>query len=470
MSNKRFAALAIAGWFAFLALGAFIGYGVDANIPNVRTANYQIAPSDCTKTVLAGTGSSGQFTLTLPAVTGFPSNCSVVIKNGDNASGKILAGFPTDLGPLLYPRQSLGMKIVSGQWRSFYAPAPWVPLSTTTLFVSTTGDDTNDGLTSGTPITLATACSRRQAFFSVNAAVLTIQLADGTYSTVVNGSLCSIGGNTGGGSQTLTNIKGNCGAPSNVIFSIPDGQTGLFVKDLGETEIQCVQFQGAGSGVSVGISAAQFSVVDLQSTVWGSFGNGSLLINVSQSSSLNLVGAAAMTLNAAPGGTGTVIVLSSSANMLGANASIAIPSALAWGGQFIQLYGPVMANLSGMTFTGSGVAGTTGKRAALIGNAFLTTGSIACNTFFPGNGACTLIQGAEDDAGDAPTTPLPAPTTTFAGLPTPVAGMYAYITDGKASNCADTTCTTFGTAVTGGTGALPLFIWYTGAAWHLVGK
>ena len=203
----------------------------------------------------------------------------------------------------------------------------------------------------------------------------------------------------------------------------------------------------------------------------GRFGSGSVFINISQSSSLNLIGTAAMTLGAAPAGTGLVISASSSANIL-ANASttIAIPSALAWGGAFMQLYGPVMANLTGMTFTGSGVGGTTGKRAASIGNSFLATGAIGCNTFFPGNATCTLVQGAEDDAGDAPTTPLPAPTSTFAGLPTGVAGMYAYISDGKASNCADTTCTTFGTAVTGGTGALPLFIWYTGAAWHLVGK
>ena len=58
----------------------------------------------------------------------------------------------------------------------------------------------------------------------------------------------------------------------------------------------------------------------------------------------------------------------------------------------------------------------------------------------------------------------------FSALPTPVAGMQAFITDGKTSNCGDSSCTTFGTAVTGGTGALPLLIWYTGVAWHLIGK
>lgn len=58
----------------------------------------------------------------------------------------------------------------------------------------------------------------------------------------------------------------------------------------------------------------------------------------------------------------------------------------------------------------------------------------------------------------------------FASLPAAVAGDDAYITDGKASNCGDTTCTTWGTTVTAGAGALKLHIWYNGANWTLIGK
>ena len=70
-------------------------------------------------------------------------------------------------------------------------------------------------------------------------------LADGTYSTVANSALCAIEGNSGGGAQTLTNIVGNCGTPSNVVFSIPDGDTGLFVKDLGENRNSVCQIPGS---------------------------------------------------------------------------------------------------------------------------------------------------------------------------------------------------------------------------------
>ena len=65
--------------------------------------------------------------------------------------------------------------------------------------------------------------------------------------------------------------------------------------------------------------------------------------------------------------------------------------------------------------------------------------------------------------------PSVIPAYTFATLPTTRAGTVAYMTDGATGNCADAACTTFGTAVTGGGGALKLLIWYNNAAWHLIG-
>lgn len=58
----------------------------------------------------------------------------------------------------------------------------------------------------------------------------------------------------------------------------------------------------------------------------------------------------------------------------------------------------------------------------------------------------------------------------FASLPTPTFGMIAVVKDGLAANCGDGTCTTFGTTVTAGGGALKLAIWYNGTNWTLIGK
>jgi hypothetical protein len=55
-----------------------------------------------------------------------------------------------------------------------------------------------------------------------------------------------------------------------------------------------------------------------------------------------------------------------------------------------------------------------------------------------------------------PSSALPA--LTFATLPPAVPGTLASISDGLAANCGDAAGTTFGTAVTGGGGALKLFV------------
>jgi hypothetical protein len=49
-------------------------------------------------------------------------------------------------------------------------------------------------------------------------------------------------------------------------------------------------------------------------------------------------------------------------------------------------------------------------------------------------------------------------------------GLPSLISDGLAANCGDAACTTFGTTVTGGGGALKLLLWNNGQAWTLRGK
>lgn len=60
------------------------------------------------------------------------------------------------------------------------------------------------------------------------------------------------------------------------------------------------------------------------------------------------------------------------------------------------------------------------------------------------------------------------PFASFFG--SPVLGTVQAISDGLAANCGDGTCTTFGTAITGGGGALKLLAWYNGSGWRLIGK
>ena len=74
-----------------LAGATVLDFGVDTNVAWPVTSDTSIAPKHCQGTILAG--STGQFTLTLPVVTNFPSNCSVLIKNGDTNKGRRCSAF-----------------------------------------------------------------------------------------------------------------------------------------------------------------------------------------------------------------------------------------------------------------------------------------------------------------------------------------------------------------------------------------
>jgi hypothetical protein len=379
---------------AALVMGqTFLGYGVDANIPFVVTGNTTIAKDHCQGTILAGTGSTGQFTLTLPAVTGFPSNCSVLVKNGDTTNGKILSGFPLASSPILWPKQTIGVKIVNGVWHGFYNPGAYiVPPGGTTIFASPSGVDTNDGLTASTPVTFSGACSLRTQFATFFGAI-TIKLADGTYSTPVNGALCVIQGNAGGSSLLLTSIQGNSVTPTNVVLAPPSGSGGIIVQDIGEAGINNLEIT-AVNGSGPGIQCRQLAVCDYNNITWGAWGNSGAHLSVTGGASAN-PGNETLLAN------GIVHWNLSDGAHLTAGGTTTIPSAVDFSaGAFLQAVNSNV-DVGSWTLTGSGVAGTTGQRAALVGIGYLTTaGNAACNSVFPGNGGCALTQGYQDAAGD----------------------------------------------------------------------
>jgi hypothetical protein len=131
------------------ATGAIVG--VDTNTLNAKTANYTIASTDCGSTIQAGTGSTGLFTITLPAVSGFNSACRVTVVNGDTGRGKTLSGFPTTMTSpnMLWPGQLVELRIVNGAWRATN-PGRWkIPLNTTLFMDAINGSDSNDCLAAG---------------------------------------------------------------------------------------------------------------------------------------------------------------------------------------------------------------------------------------------------------------------------------------------------------------------------------
>jgi hypothetical protein len=126
--------------------------GVPANAVNTQAGNYTIQTSDCGGTIQAGTGSSGFFTVTIPTVGGFPTNCVVDITNGDTARGKAIAGFSgCSTQNILWPLQTCGIGIVNGAWTALQRPGRWRPPAGSQLqfFADYTNGTDTAGLTDG---------------------------------------------------------------------------------------------------------------------------------------------------------------------------------------------------------------------------------------------------------------------------------------------------------------------------------
>jgi hypothetical protein len=265
---------------------------------------------------------------------------------------------------------------------------------------------------------LATACSFRNQIATFLGAAGPINLADGTYSTAVGGAMCNIQGNSGGSSSQLTSIQGNCTTPTNVVLSIPNNTIGFLVQDGGEAGINCLEMTG-GSG-SIGIQARQLAIADYSNIYWGAFGANSVHLDVTVNASSNMSGQEYLLGNFNihwEVDNGSTLVVGGNTN---------IPSAVSWS-QFAAGSNGTNINLLGWTFSGSGVAGSSGPSFSGVGSGrLLTPGGAACNGAFPGGANCQFIQGYQDSAGDLQTAAYPLQNSSItaskiASLPTPTA-------------------------------------------------
>lgn len=168
-NGVAFAPVATSGSASDLSTGtlptAQLPAGVDANVLNAKTANYTIANTDCGKTIQAGTGATGFFTITLPSVSGFATTCKVRVFDADTGRGKGLSGFPTYTNPILWPLQLVEVQIVNGAWVTSINPGRWrLPVASLPIVLSVTAggsDANNDCLASGA----ANACATIQGAF-----------------------------------------------------------------------------------------------------------------------------------------------------------------------------------------------------------------------------------------------------------------------------------------------------------------
>jgi hypothetical protein len=222
---------------------------------NTQITNYTIATTDCGKTVQAGTGSTGLFTVTLPSVSGFASTCIVSVLNGDTGRGKTLSGFPSSLLPILWPQQLVQVEVINGAWVATINPGKWRPASAVQFNISTSGTDAGDCLGTLGCATLAytqqIVCANVDpSALPASANQLVIKLAAGNYNQALS-NFCDPGPLTQVGVEQAGFIKisGNPAAPGNVVLNCGSLTCFSPVHSLAGWYIEGIETQGSNSSI-----------------------------------------------------------------------------------------------------------------------------------------------------------------------------------------------------------------------------
>lgn len=224
-----------------------------------KTANYTVVNANKSK-VLA-LGGTTCFTLTFTAASGYDADFRVTVLNEDTGRAKIVDLNGTTF--FLFPLQSVTVYASNSVW---YADRPgrWKITAPVTVYVRTDGDDDNDGLantSAGAFLTLQQAWTWALAYIDISGFYLTIQVADGTYTSA---SYVLDAGSMLVGQQNDSHVQivGNITTPANCILA--GDLAGVVINQNARVWLQGFRFKSsAGVGISVTQDAwCAYSYVD----------------------------------------------------------------------------------------------------------------------------------------------------------------------------------------------------------------
>lgn len=240
-----------------------------------KTSNYTVQTTDTGMFVLTG---ASQFTLTLNAATGYPTNFCIAVTNQDTRGKTIACNGLTNF--ILWPGQTCLIFNCGTTW-GVNRPNRWIKTGIQ-LFVDQTGSNANDGLVAGSSAFLTIGGAVAALYSQMDCANSTpqININAGTYgeTVILQGQL------TG---YNVLFLVGS--APSAVVWRPLSGSC-LTIADNAEVEIQNIKLDNTGgtSGQS-GISVHQTGVLDILSGCeFGNFGGGNHMQLDGAGGSLNL--------------------------------------------------------------------------------------------------------------------------------------------------------------------------------------
>ncbi len=239
-------------------------------------------------------------------------------------------------------------------------------------YVSPTGSDSNDGLSSVAPFaTIQKAIDAANSELDFAGYTVTVQLADGTYNEAV--TVKPMIGMAGTNSLV---IQGNATAPSNVVinatgtgFYLGGKSVAAYIKDM-EITATSVCVAADGSSVNLGNIVFGSAVIHVQSTNYAF---------VSFVSDYSIAGSAATHLNATVAGIINCISM-----------TVTINGTPAFSSAFVAAFANCYVRVSGNTYSGS----ATGTRYSISANSVVFT-SGAPSTYLPGDAAGATNTGGQ---------------------------------------------------------------------------
>lgn len=332
-----------------------------SNVRLAKTANYTLANSDKTKTVVLG--GATQFTLTVGAASGFDSDFAVNVINQDTTASKILAvngysNFTLDPGATVtLTNQNSAWFIINKPIRSF----------SLSMFIDPAGSDSNGCLTALAP------CLTPQRVIDLcpTGWICSVTMAAGTYNAE-NTILSYYKG---------VSFSGDCGSPTGVNWRVTsNGTYAILVQDHAILGMSCMQITSGATG-NTGIYVRQFAIADYVDISWGAFAAGTHVFVIQGSA--NCAGANNQILGGA-----AFHVHAGNNSTVNYSCTETIPSATSWT-TFARAFYSSVIDVTGSTFSGAGATTSTGAQCNADGVSVIAKGAVV----FPGTAAtCTATN------------------------------------------------------------------------------